>query len=207
MLANKIKEKRREKGLTLEDVARALGTSKQTIHRYENGVISNIPHDKIEKLADVLSISPTELMGWDDVSFTYDNILQINENPLPIIGTIACGEPIYAEQEYGSYVSAGGNIDASFCLRAKGDSMVGARIHDGDLVFIREQDSVDNGDIAAVIINDEATLKRVYYYPDEGKLVLSPENPRYAPLVGHKKCGERTIYVLSPLFRFYYITF
>ena len=183
MLANKIKEKRREKGLTLEDVARALGTSKQTIHRYENGVISNIPHDKIEKLADVLSISPTELMGWDDVSFTYDNILQINENPLPIIGTIACGEPIYAEQEYGSYVSAGGNIDASFCLRAKGDSMVGARIHDGDLVFIREQDSVDNGDIAAVIINDEATLKRVYYYPDEGKLVLSPENPRYAPLV------------------------
>ena len=183
MLANKIKEKIREKGLTLEDVARALGTSKQTIHRYENGVISNIPHDKIEKLADVLSISPTELMGWDDVSFTYDNILQINENPLPIIGTIACGEPIYAEQEYGSYVSAGGNIDASFCLRAKGDSMVGARIHDGDLVFIREQDSVDNGDIAAVIINDEATLKRVYYYPDEGKLVLSPENPRYAPLV------------------------
>ena len=183
MLANKIKEKRREKGLTLEDVARALATSKQTIHRYENGVISNIPHDKIEKLAEVLSISPAELMGWDDISFAYDNIVQISENPLPIIGTIACGEPIYAEEEYGNYVSAGGNIDASFCLRAKGDSMVGARINDGDLVFIRAQDSVDNGDIAAVIINDEATLKRVYYYPNEGKLVLSPENPRYAPLV------------------------
>ena len=61
--------------------------------------------------------------------------------------------------------------------------MVGARIYDGDIVFIRAQDAVDNGEIAAVIINDEATLKRVYYYPEEGQLVLSPENPRYAPLV------------------------
>ena len=61
--------------------------------------------------------------------------------------------------------------------------MTGARIYDGDVVFIRSQSSVDNGEIAAVIINDEATLKRVYYYPTEGKLVLSPENPRYAPLV------------------------
>lgn len=61
--------------------------------------------------------------------------------------------------------------------------MIGARIYDGDMVFIRAQEAVDNGEIAAVIINDEATLKRVYFYPDEGKLVLSPENPRYAPLV------------------------
>ena len=61
--------------------------------------------------------------------------------------------------------------------------MIGARIYDGDIVFIRSQSSVDNGEIAAVIINDEATLKRVYYYPDEEKLVLSPENPKYAPLL------------------------
>ena len=61
--------------------------------------------------------------------------------------------------------------------------MTGARIYDGDIVFIRSQSSVDNGEIAAVIINDEATLKRVYFYPEEGKLVLSPENPRFAPLV------------------------
>ena len=61
--------------------------------------------------------------------------------------------------------------------------MIGARIYDGDIVFIRRQSSVDNGEIAAVIINDEATLKRVYFYPEESKLILSPENPRYAPLV------------------------
>ena len=61
--------------------------------------------------------------------------------------------------------------------------MINARIFDGDIVFIRSQNSVDNGEIAAVIINDEATLKRVYYYPNEEKLILSPENPKYAPLV------------------------
>lgn len=183
MIANKLKELRKKAGLTLEELAEKLGTSKQTIHRYENGVIANIPHEKIERLAETLSVSPAELMGWEENLCSYENILPINKKNLPVIGTIACGEPIYASREYGSFVSISSDIDASFCLRAKGDSMIGARIYDGDLVFIREQSSVDNGEIAAVIINDEATLKRVYYYPDESKIVLSPENPRYAPIV------------------------
>ena len=102
---------------------------------------------------------------------------------LPVLGNIACGEPIYAEAEHESFVTVDGNIDADFCLVAQGDSMTGARIFDGDVVFIRSQDTVENGEIAAVIIGDEATLKRVYYYPKESKLILSPENTRYAPLV------------------------
>ena len=122
-------------------------------------------------------------MGWEESLSQYENLLPIKKRNLPLVGTIACGEPIYASEEYGSFVTINSDVDASFCLRAKGDSMVGARIYDGDLVFIRAQDSVDNGEIAAIIINDEATLKRVYYYPDESKIVLSPENPRYAPLV------------------------
>lgn len=182
MIANRLKELRKKRGLTLEELAALLGTSKQTIHRYENGVIANIPHEKIERLASALGVSPAELMGWGAIS-SYDNIMPIRTKSLPIIGTIACGEPIYAEEEYSGFISTNSNIDADFCLRAKGDSMTGARIYDGDIVFIRSQNSVDNGEIAAVIINDEATLKRVYYYPDEGKIVLSPENPRYAPFV------------------------
>ncbi len=75
------------------------------------------------------------------------------------------------------------DLDVDFCLRAAGDSMIGARIYDGDIVFVRKQSSVDNGEIAAVLIDDEATLKRVYYYPDKNKLVLSPENPKYEPFV------------------------
>ena len=183
MSQNRLKEIRKEKGLTLEMLAEKLGTSKQTIHRYENGVIANIPTDKIKMLSEALGVTPSTLMGWDDGIFSYDNIIPIEGKKLPMLGTIACGEPIYASEEYGSYISTSADIDATFCLRAQGDSMIGARIFDGDIVFIRQQDSVDNGDIAAVIINDEATLKRVYYYPDESKIVLSPENPRFAPLV------------------------
>ncbi len=182
-MSNRLKEIRKAKGLTLEMLAEKLGASKQTIHRYENGVIANIPTDKIRMLAQSLDVTPSALMGWDDGVYAYDNIIPIEGKKLPVLGTIACGEPIYASEEYGSYISTGSDIDASFCLRAQGDSMIGARIYDGDIVFIRQQDSVDNGDIAAVIINDEATLKRVYYYPDESKIVLSPENPRFAPLV------------------------
>jgi repressor LexA len=183
MATNRIRTFRKERGYTLESLAAAIGTSKQTVQRYETGVISNIPTDKITMMARVLGVAPGELMGWSALSSSHENIIPILPKRLPIIGTISCGEPIYAEEEYGEYVETSNNIDASFCLRASGDSMIGARIYDGDLVFIREQDTVDNGDIAAVIINDEATLKRVYYYPDESKIVLTPENPRFAPLV------------------------
>lgn len=183
MLPNKLKELRKAKGLTLEEVAKALETSKQTIHRYENGVISNVPHEKIKKLAEVLSVNPSELMGWSSDLSSFNNIMEIRKKSFPMLGNIACGEPIYVEEEHESFIAADSRLDADFCLRAQGDSMTGARIYDGDIVFIRSQNSVDNGEIAAVIVNDEATLKRVYYYPEEQKLILSPENPRYAPLV------------------------
>lgn len=182
MQANKLKELRKTRGITLDELAAAIGTSKQTIHRYENGVISNIPPKKVERLAEALGTTPGDLMGWEEVG-EYKNIVPIAVKKLPLLGKIACGEPIYAEEEHESFAAVGADLDADFCLRAAGDSMTGARIFDGDTVFIRSQESVDNGEIAAVIINDEATLKRVYFYPEESKLILSPENPRYAPLV------------------------
>lgn len=184
MLSNKLKALRKEKGLTLEELAERLGTSRQTIHRYENGTITNIPPEKVVMLADALGTTPASLMGWGaDLFASFNNILPISTKKLPILGEIACGEPIYAEEEHESFIAVDSELDADFCLRAHGDSMTGARIYDGDIVFIRSQDSVDNGEIAAVIINDEATLKRVYFYPNDSKLILSPENPKYAPLV------------------------
>ena len=182
MLATRLRELRRERGLTLDALAEMVGTSKQTIQRYETGKISNIPPDKVESLANALGTTPAELMGWGDAAGVR-GVMPIKVKPLPMLGSIACGVPVYAEEEHESFVITDGGLDADFCLKASGDSMIGARIYDGDIVFIRSQDAVDNGEIAAVIINDEATLKRVYYYPEEGKLVLSPENPRYAPLV------------------------
>ena len=175
MIGNTLKALRKERGITLEELARAVGTSKQTIHRYENGVITNIPPERVVAIAQALSCTPSELMGWEADEGGVRRI--------PILGKIACGRPVFAEEELDGYVSTDCCPDADFCLRAAGDSMTGARIYDGDIVFIRSQESVDNGEIAAVIIGDEATLKRVYYSPDEAKLVLSPENPRYSPLV------------------------
>lgn len=184
MLANNLKILRKQKKLTLDDLADALGTSRQTIHRYENGIITNIPPEKVEKLAETLGTTPSALMGWSDGEIgSYENISPISTRMVPMLGEIACGQPIYATEERGEYAVANNDLSADFCLRAHGDSMIGARIYDGDIVFIRSQSSVDNGEIAAVIIGDEATLKRVYYYPSEEKLILSPENPRYAPLV------------------------
>ena len=93
---------------------------------------------------------------------------------------IACGEPILAEENIEGYVKAPAYCEGSFALRCKGDSMTGARIMDGDIVIIRQQPDVDDGDIAAVLIEDEATLKRVYKMPD--RLILRAENPCYAPI-------------------------
>ena len=187
MVGTKIKSLRKEQRMTLLELAEAIGTSKQTIHRYENGIITNIPHEKIALIARALGTSPSALMGWDsDDTFSVSELggsAPVMIKKLPILGDIACGEPIYADESHESFAIADGSLDADFCLRAHGDSMIGARIYDGDIVFIRSQESVDNGEIAAVIINDEATLKRVYFYPEESKLILSPENPRYAPLV------------------------
>ncbi len=182
MLANKLKSLRKARRMTQDELAVALGTSKQTIHRYENGIITNIPPEKVEKLASALGTTPSELMGWE-ADVLPDGAMPISTKKLPILGEIACGNPIFANEEHESFIAADGGLKADFCLVAHGDSMIGARIYDGDIIFIRSQAGVDNGEIAAVIIDDEATLKRVYYYPDEEKLILSPENPRYAPLV------------------------
>ncbi len=100
---------------------------------------------------------------------------------VPLVGAIACGEPILAAENIEGEVDVPERIHADFALRCKGDSMINARIHDGDIVYIRQQPAVNNGEIAAVLIGDEATLKRVYVYEDH--VVLQPENPSYEPLV------------------------
>jgi len=109
MLSNNLHKFRKQAGLTLEEVAEKIGTSKQTIHRYENGVISNVPPDKVEALARVFGTTPSELMGWESENplYSFPNIHPITTKKLPMLGRIACGKPIYAEEEHESYVMAG----------------------------------------------------------------------------------------------------
>lgn len=187
-----IKNRRIELGLTLLDVAKYVGVSEATVSRWESGDIANMKRDKISLLAEVLRISPLLIMGYDitqenNNEISIDNmekwgIRPVEKKKVRLMGDIACGEPRYADEDRSSYVEVGTDIKADFCLRAKGDSMINARINDGDIVFVRAQNSVDNGEIAVVVINDEATLKRVYFYPNNNLLVLKPENPKYAEI-------------------------
>ncbi len=129
-----------------------------------------------------LNQSPSATKNQIDI-FSLSNIFPISTQKIPFLGSVACGEPIYADEDKESYIVLGTNIKADFCLRAQGDSMIDARIHDGDLVFVRKQEIVDNGEIAVVLIDNEATLKRVFYYPDKQKLLLQPANSKYEPFI------------------------
>jgi len=184
-LPERLKSLRQKSGMTLLDVANALGVKEATAQRYESGEIKNLKHDTILQLSKLFNCSPSYLMGWEDE--LPESAMLIQKDTLPLVGSIAAGEPIFAEErvEYYSPADDGG---ADFCLRVHGDSMTGVGIKDGDIVFIRRQEAVDDGDIAAVLIDDEATLKRVYVSPDTVTLVA--ENPKYKPMVYTKKQGK-----------------
>ena len=136
---------------------------------------------KVTAIAKVLKVSPAYLMDWDESSdlSSIPGARPIRSIRLPILGHVSCGEPKFASEEFEGYVDAEADITADFCLIAKGDSMINIGIEEGTVVFIRRQDSVENGQIAVVIYDDDATLKRVYYYPDQALLILRAENPRY----------------------------
>lgn len=185
-LYKNIRLKREQLGMSQDDLAGLVGyTSRTSIAKIEGGKI-DLPQSKVELFAHALHTTPAELLGWEvhkQELPSIDNLMPIQVKRLPILGEIACGEPIYASEDHENYILVGSDIDADFCLRAKGESMINARIWDGDIVFIRAQQQVENGEIAAVIIGDEATLKRVYYYPQQNRLMLNAENPAFAPLI------------------------
>lgn len=181
-IGDRLRAAREAKGMTQEELGKACNTTKQTIFKYENGVVTNIPLDRLERMADILNVAPAYLMGWNTESIPLpDNVTPIGRfNKVPLLGEIACGEPILAEQNIIDYVDAPGHIRADYALVCHGDSMINAGIRDGDIVYIRQQDMVDNGQIAAVIIdNEEATLKRFHY--DGNTVILSPANDTMAP--------------------------
>ena len=179
----RMKARRKELGLSAEYVAERLGVSPATIYRYEKGDIEKMPGNILEPISRILNTTPSYLMGWDSSSVP-DNILQMPSTyKVPRLGQIACGDPILAEENIEDYDNVPAYIKCDFTLVCRGDSMINARIFDGDIVFIKEMPIVENGDIAAVIIDNEATLKRFYYDKENNYLQLIAENPLYKPLV------------------------
>ena len=177
---SRIKEAREKIGMSQTDMADRIGVSRQTLYKYENDIITNIPSDKIEEISALTGVSPAYIMGWETNQLPSE-VIKLQTKNLPILGSVACGKPIFDPSD-GVQIKVPSSFHADFGLYARGDSMIGADIHDGDLVFFVQQPSVENGQIAAVFIDDEVTLKRVYYQQGE-RLVLQAENSSVPPIV------------------------
>lgn len=190
-IKDRLKEAMSYRGIQPKELSDKTGIPLSSISQYMSG-FTKPKSDRIYLLAQALDVQKAWLMGFDVemerkkstsiVHRNFDNIYPIDLHRYPVAGEIACGEPIYADEDRESYVMSGTAIHADFCLRAKGDSMKDARIYDGDIVFIRKDEELINGEIYAIAIGDEATLKRVYLDEEKNVLTLNPANKDYAPL-------------------------
>lgn len=183
------------RNLKQADLARGLGVSEATISKWLSGK-SSPRMKKIDDICKILGVKREDLLYEHDFAeeepISASNLYTATIREFPLLGTIAAGQPIFAEETIPVPVSGAVGIDADFCLKVQGDSMINAKINDGDIVFIRKQSMVEDGEIAAVLISelygDTATLKRVYYDKIENKIQLIAENPKYPPL---SYSGER----------------
>lgn len=179
IFAKKLSRLLSDRGITQAELAGIMGVAASSVSAWCNG--EKMPRmDKVEWIARYFNVMKTELL--EDVSLP-NNISLIHEmKKVPLIGNIACGTPILAEENITDYIDLPGHIRADYALTCRGDSMINAGIRDGDVVYIRKQEAVENGQIAAVLVgDDEATLKRFYLM--DGKVTLNAENPAYPPMV------------------------
>lgn len=191
-LGDKIKNRRLDLDLTLQEVADIVGVSKSTVQKWESGNIENMKRDKIALLAKALNVSPLFIMGIDDRE------MKNKTNRIPLIGTIAAGTPILAQENIEDYFNLDSSIKADFALKVKGDSMLGAGIFPNDIVFIRKQDTLENGEIGAILIENEATLKK--FYREDKTIILQSENDLYKPIIltnGYVKILGKLVAVLN----------
>ena len=182
-MANRIRELRKQRGITMKQLGEVVDLAESTISQYETGK-RQPDNETLLKISEYFGVTVGYLLGYEAMA-TVGLPLNIMPMPemrkIPLIGTIACGKPILAEEHIEEYVEIPKHVAADFALSCKGDSMINARIFDGDVVYIRQQATVENGEIAAVLIDGEATLKRVKFYED--RISLEPENPTYRPIV------------------------
>ena len=196
---NFIKTRRKELGITLEDIGNYVGVSKGTVQRWETGSISNMRRDRIKKLSEILKISPDILLG-DAVA--EDAVAKENASTstvrIPVIGTVAAGIPITAQEDITGWEEVPAEWvknDTVFALKLKGDSME-PRMAEGDIVIVKQQCDVENGEIAIVMVDGEATCKKLVKHPDG--LVLISNNAKYAPMFFTlKDIEEKNVVVLG----------
>ena len=185
---DRLKKLRKEKNLTMDEFVQGINSkfpnmilNKSIVSRYENNIHKPKTFQMVEAIADFFEVSVNYMTGKTNDKYGEE----IKYRQIPILGTIACGVPIMAQEDILGYEYILPNDRCDFCLRAKGDSMINARIYDGDTVYLIQQPTVENGEIAAVLIDNEATLKRVYMI--DGAIILRAENPNFKDIVISKK--------------------
>ena len=183
-----IYNRRKELGLTLEEIGNATGVSKSTVKKWENGFIANMRRDKIEKLAKILQISPIVLLGnKNDNDKPNAEIVSAGENiyKIPVFSSVSAGFGAYACSDVIDYmhlfIANPADVPEMLCIKVTGDSMY-PKIEDGDIIVVRKQDSVDSGSIAVVLVDgEEGFVKKVIY--DNEIIELHSINPEYAPKI------------------------
>ena len=191
--ASRLSQALETRGMKAADLSKKTKVAEGTISCYINGRYE-AKQNRVQVFAEALDVNPAWLMGYDvpmeaersqpasaprPIPKGFEPMPKMKK--IPLVGSIACGTPILAQQNIEKIVDVPENIRCDFSLTYHGDSMEGAGIHDRDVVYIRIQPEVENGEIAAVRIGEEATLKRVYY--QNGTLTLMPANAAYAPMV------------------------
>jgi len=179
----RLKELRKEHKISQQKLAEHLDVARSTVAMWEVG--PNQPDsDMLLRIADYFNVTVDYLLGRTDdptgkEQAPIPGLYPVTKKKFPVLGKVACGEPIFAEEDRETWITASADIDADFCLIAQGESMSGAHIEDGDTVFIKEMPAVENGYIAVVLIGDEATLKYIDWRPETSTLILTPANPAF----------------------------
>ena len=188
MFADRLKRLRKEHGYTQESLAAVIGVERSSVGKYEgkSGVIPS--NGVLARIADLFGVSIDYLLERENrnqispANQTFPpNILPVHRRKIPILGNVAAGEPIFADEEHEEYVIDDEANDCDFALRIAGDSME-PLLHDGDIVYVRQQDDVNDGEIGVVLIDDSATLKHIYHIPN-GVQLVSENATKYPPMV------------------------
>ena len=196
--ASRLSQALQARGMKAADLSKKTKVAEGTISCYINGRYE-AKQNRVQVFAEALNVNPAWLMGYDvpmeaesrqpappasrPIPPGFEPMPKMKK--VPLIGAIACGDPITATENREGEIDVPEDIRCDFALRCKGNSMIGAGIHDGDAVYIRIQPEVENGQIAAVRIGDEATLKRVYLHTDY--IELRPENPDYESIIRRRE--------------------
>ena len=196
--ASRLSQALEARGMKAADLSKKTKVAEGTISCYINGRYE-AKQNRVQVFAEALNVNPAWLMGYDvPMDAESPRPAEPTQKPIPpgfiplpkmrkvpLIGAIACGDPITAIQNREGDAEVPEDVRCDFALKCKGDSMIGAGIHDGDVVYIRIQPEVENGEIAAVRIGEEATLKRVYLHPDY--IELRPENPAFESIIRRRE--------------------